>query len=428
MLTTTATGLFASFPITVLLRRLYHEYLSAKKQYNSLIYLNTELRPTLKHFQNQPFQTKCNLSIVGSVFTVVLYVLPFNIFIKFLLFSALALLVTVPLVSQFFFFGLPILAWVFLFFSASKIPISWKPPISVKVLPALETILYGDNLSDILAASTNWPLDFLGWFPYGIVHFAAPFVVAALIWLFGPPTTLRSYGWAVGYTNLVGVLIQQVFPASPPWYQNAYGLQPANYGMDGSPGGLGRMDEHFGFDMYTTTFQNAPLIFGAFPSLHSAMATSNALWISYIFPKSTPYMLAYVCWLWWSTMYLAHHYFFDLTAGSALAVSFFYVAKLNWTPRVKPDCFCRFNYTSIDLESLSLNDPLNPDKMSIDIENDAAGVAGSGLHLNNLANPLIKDVELNDVLDTSSSTGQSTPIIEDDPYSSTSATSIIASV
>ncbi|GMF02425.1 unnamed protein product [Ambrosiozyma monospora] len=66
--------------------------------------------------------------------------------------------------------------------------------------------------------------------------------------------------------------------------------------------------------------------------------------------------------------------------------------------------------------------------MSIDIENDAAGVAGSGLHLNNLANPLIKDVELNDVLDTSSSTGQSTPIIEDDPYSSTSATSIIASV
>ncbi|OBA15102.1 uncharacterized protein OGAPODRAFT_41957, partial [Ogataea polymorpha] len=233
--------------------------------------------------------------------------------------------ITVPLLSQFFLFGLPILAWVFLFFSAGKIPTSWKPPISVKILPSMETILYGDDLSDVLASYTSKPLDFIAWFPYGIVHFAGPFIVAALVWLFGPPTALRSFGWSFGYMNLVGVAIQQIFPAAPPWYKNLYGLQPANYAMKGSPGGLGRMDGYFGVDLYTTNFSNAPVIFGAFPSLHSGISTMNALWLSYLFPKYSPYFACYVCWLWWSTMYLTHHYFFDLTAGSVLAVTFFFV-------------------------------------------------------------------------------------------------------
>ncbi|KAH3660421.1 hypothetical protein OGAPHI_007007 [Ogataea philodendri] len=365
-------------PINLILR-LYSEFLTSKRRNNKLIELNLDFKPTVKHFKHMSKPTIVNLSILSSVFLFVLYVLPISIFFKALLVTGLGLLITVPVLSQFFLFGLPVLAWVFLFFSAGQIPTSWKPSISVKILPSMETILYGDDLSNILATYTSKPLDFVAWFPYGIMHFVCPFIVAALVWIFGPPTALRSFGWAFGYMNLVGVLIQQVFPSAPPWYKNLYGLQPANYSMRGSPGGLGRMDDYFGFDMYTTTFSTAPVIFGAFPSLHSAISTSNALWLSYLFPKYSPVFVVYVCWLWWSTMYLTHHYFFDLTAGSVLAVTFFFAAKIQWLPIKKDDCFCRFNYYRLEYEDISSQDPLNTEaRITVDDPMELDDASSSG--------------------------------------------------
>ncbi|ODV82780.1 hypothetical protein CANARDRAFT_10237 [[Candida] arabinofermentans NRRL YB-2248] len=385
----------------VLITRLYYEFLSAKKQNNKLIELNLEFKPTFKHFKHLPRSTIVNLSFLTSVFLFVLYVLPISFIMKFLLASGLIFLVTCPILSQFFLFGLPVLAWVFLFFSAPKIPVSWRPPISVKVLPSMETILYGDDLSVILATRTNMLLDFLAWFPYGIIHFVGPFVVAALVWLFGPPTALRSFGWSIGYMNLIGVIIQTLFAAAPPWYKNLYGLLPANYSMKGSPGGLGRMDDYFGFDMYTTTFSTAPVIFGAFPSLHSGISTMNALWLSYLFPKYSLAFFFYVCWLWWATMYLTHHYFFDLTAGTALAITFYYFARIHWLPIKKAGLFCRFNYTVLEYEDLNAVDPLNP----INFNSTGGIVVGSAGEY----------IELDEELSVDdSSSGQSTPVDDDD--------------
>ena len=115
--------------------------------------------------------------------------------------------------------ALPVFTWLALYFTCAKIPQEWKPAITVKVLPAMETILYGDNLSNVLATITTGVLDILAWLPYGIIHFSFPFVLAAIIFLFGPPTALRSFGFAFGYMNLLGVLIQMAFPAAPPWYK-----------------------------------------------------------------------------------------------------------------------------------------------------------------------------------------------------------------
>ena len=76
--------------------------------------------------------------------------------------------------------------------------------------------------------------------------------------------------------NLLGVLIQMAFPAAPPWYKNLHGLEPANYSMHGSPGGLGRIDKLLGVDMYTRVFQFINH-FGAFPSLHSGCCIMEVL-------------------------------------------------------------------------------------------------------------------------------------------------------
>ena len=100
--------------------------------------------------------------------------------------------------------------------STRFIPAEYRPPIWVRVLPALENIFYGANLSNILSAHKHVALDVLAWLPYGIFHFGAPFVCSAVMFVFAAPGTLPVFARSFGYMNLIGVIIQLLFPCSPP--------------------------------------------------------------------------------------------------------------------------------------------------------------------------------------------------------------------
>jgi hypothetical protein len=95
--------------------------------------------------------------------------------------------------------------------------------------------------------------------------------------------------------------------------------------MKGSPGGLLRIDRFFHSDGYANTFGNAPVVFGAFPSLHSGSAVMEALFLSHFFPFLKPLYWGYTGILWWATMYLSHHYLIDLTGGACLSVLVFFL-------------------------------------------------------------------------------------------------------
>jgi membrane-associated phospholipid phosphatase len=196
------------------------------------------------------------------------------------------------------------------------IPSSVRPEPWVRVLPALENILYGANLSNILSAHKHTLLDVLAWFPYGITHFGAPAVVTLVLFIGGPPGTAPLFARTFGYMNIAGTFVQLIFPCSPPWYENLYGLVPANYTVHGSPAGLAAIDKLFGVDLYTSTFTASPQVFGAFPSLHSANATLEALFMAHLFPRLSALFFTYALWIWWATMYLSHHYAIDLVGGS----------------------------------------------------------------------------------------------------------------
>lgn len=219
-----------------------------------------------------------------------------------------------------------------------------RPPISVQILPALENILYGANLSNILSAHKNTALDILAWLPYGIMHFGAPVVCSALIFLFGPPGSAPVFARAFGYMNLAGVVIQLCFPCAPPWYENEYGLAPADYSISGSPAGLLAIDKLFGIHFYTSTFTASPMVFGAFPSLNSGCATLEALFMSHFFPKLRPLFILYTLWLWWATMYLSHHYAVDLVGGSLLSAVAFFFARFKLLPQLQPGKAFRWDY------------------------------------------------------------------------------------
>ncbi|KAF9358744.1 Aureobasidin resistance protein Aur1 [Mortierella sp. AD094] len=232
---------------------------------------------------------------------------------------------------------LAIAAWLILFYCCRFIPSEWRPHIFTSVLPALENILYGGNISEMLAQTTSPVKDLLAWMPYGVLHFALPFVTAILIVFFGPPGTLPVFARTFGYMNLAGVLTQLFFPCAPPWYETNYGaFEPATYSMPGSPGGLARVDDILGLDMYKSTFTASPLVFGAFPSLHSACAWQLAFFLVFIFgPRSIPFVVGYVFWIWWATMYLGHHYVVDLVGGAGYAVVAFWIGSF-FLPSVLP--------------------------------------------------------------------------------------------
>lgn len=224
----------------------------------------------------------------------------------------------------------------------------YRPHIWVKVLPALENVLYGANLSNILSAHNHPILDVLAWIPYGLGHFGLPAIVSAALFLFAAPGSTPAFARAFGYMCVLGVFIQLTLPCTPPWYEKAHGLEPAHYGMEGSPAGLARIDALLGIDMYTTSFTTAPLPFGAFPSLHSADATLEALFLQYAFPRFRWIFISYVAWIWWATMYLNHHYAIDLVGGSLIAAAAYYITKARWMPRPQPGKWSRWDYEYVE--------------------------------------------------------------------------------
>ncbi|KAL1973142.1 hypothetical protein VTN31DRAFT_6684 [Thermomyces dupontii] len=254
-----------------------------------------------------------------------------------------------PITRQFFLPFLPIAAWLIFFYACQFIPPDWRPGIWVRLLPALENILYGANISNILSAHKSIVLDVLAWLPYGICHYGAPFVCSLIMFIFGPPGTVPVFAKTFGYISLTAVAIQLVLPCSPPWYENTYGLAPADYSIPGDPAGLARIDELFGIDLYTSGFHASPVVFGAFPSLHAADSTLAALFMSHVFPSLKPLFVTYTLWMWWATMYLSHHYAVDLVGGGILAAVAFYFAKARFLPRIQPDKQFRWDYDYVEI-------------------------------------------------------------------------------
>ncbi|KIJ06452.1 hypothetical protein PAXINDRAFT_103365 [Paxillus involutus ATCC 200175] len=188
----------------------------------------------------------------------------------------------IPFTSQFFLPATPIFAWLLAFYTNRFIPSDLRPAVHVVLLPTLESVS---------------------------AHSRTPSMVIP------SPTCAQD----------LGEDIRILIPCAAPWYEVIYGLTPATYNIPGSPGGLARIDALFGSDGYQTAFSNSPLVFGAFPSLHAGWATLGALFITHFWDGTGRYVWTYVGVLYWSTMYLTHHYLIDVVGGACMATAFFYL-------------------------------------------------------------------------------------------------------
>ncbi len=144
-----------------------------------------------------------------------LFMVPSRI-LQFLIPLAYAASLLIPLTGQFTLPATPIFSWLLFFFSGRYIPSSYRPSIHVILLPALESIFFGANISDILTRFTHPFLDIPAWLSYGLGHFLIPFGVAIGVWVGGPRGSVGFFAKAFGWMNLSGVMIQMLVPCAAP--------------------------------------------------------------------------------------------------------------------------------------------------------------------------------------------------------------------
>jgi hypothetical protein len=251
----------------------------------------------------------------------------------------------------------PVAIWLLAFSTAKCIPSTYRPNIHVKLLPALEEFLFRTSILTssismfflgklLLSKIPHWELSILVpvvlrtiemlsnispsgfmdaflFLPYGILHYLSPIFFTFYCYRRGYFSLAKSYLHALGFMNICGVITQILLPCAPPWYNNKFGFSPANYTMPGDPAGLINVDKLFDSHIFENMFTSSPLVFGAMPSLHSAMAVLVMLFAFKAGNKLGLCLVAFVFWIWTATIYFDHHYMVDLLLGMIYASVFY---------------------------------------------------------------------------------------------------------
>ncbi len=141
----------------------------------------------------------------------------------------------------------------------------------------------------------------------------------------------QSVVWCFLVVNLVGYATWYVFPAAPPWYVEAYGLDTVLLDVPGSLGRAGRFDDLFGTSFFTRMYGYEANAFGAIPSLHISYPTLSVFFAFRLgaFRTLTLAFLAVMC---FAAVYLNHHYVIDVLLGMAygLVVGVMTVVGAEW--------------------------------------------------------------------------------------------------
>lgn len=193
------------------------------------------------------------------------------------------------------------------------------------------------NLDESLAQPITETKDTVAWFSYVIGHFCVPLFTAIWLYVFHPPGALKCFGFALGAQNIAGVLTHLLFPTAPPWFIHKFGDDAeASYDTLGYAAGLTRAKFSTGTHLVNNGFHKSPIVFGAVPSLHSAMAVICFFFVCYysrwVFAKAL--LLAFVFCQWWATIYLDHHWRIDLFVGLGYAIASYTVFSKWLMPRV----------------------------------------------------------------------------------------------
>ncbi|GMM34148.1 inositolphosphotransferase [Saccharomycopsis crataegensis] len=179
--------------------------------------------------------------------------------------------------------------------------------------------------------------DIFSWVLYVLCHLIVPIVTAVYLYVFQPPGAVKYFSIILGCQNIAGVITHLLFPNAPPWFIHLNGLDiTPDYDMPGYAAGLTRVDVAMGTHLNSKGFHKSPIVFGAFPSLHSAMAVQTFLHLNYYSRWWVVKLagLSFVVIQWWATIYLDHHFRLDLLCGLIYAYVSFIIFQKTKLPAV----------------------------------------------------------------------------------------------
>ncbi|MEY3242808.1 MAG: hypothetical protein RIR11_4247 [Bacteroidota bacterium] len=181
------------------------------------------------------------------------------------------------------------------------------------------------TLNEFFATRTTTALDittalfYLSWLPVPILFGT---------WLiFRDKILFRQFMYGFLCTNLIGFVLYYLYPAAPPWYVELNGFV-FNPDTGRSAAGLERFDQLIGKPFFHNMYQRNSNVFAAIPSLHSAYPLITLFYARQV-PQRWPTVLFVFLSLgiWFSAVYLRHHYVIDVILGALTAVAGYILAR-----------------------------------------------------------------------------------------------------
>lgn len=169
---------------------------------------------------------------------------------------------------------------------------------------------YNHKIADFFAG-----IFYLGWVP-------VPIIFGLYLYFTNSRSIFLRFSMAFLFINLLGFSIYYIYPAAPPWYAMMHGFEPI-LDTPGNMAGLVRFDELIGFRLFGSIYGRNANVFAAVPSLHSAYLVV-VLYYAIIKRCSFPILLiisVFLCGIWFTAVYSAHHYIIDVLLGVLCAIA-----------------------------------------------------------------------------------------------------------
>lgn len=159
------------------------------------------------------------------------------------------------------------------------------------------------------------------------LHPLIPMLLGAVVFYISKnKKAFQEFSYSFLLTVYMALLTFLIFPVAPPWYIEESGfVQPHEFvGVRASAARLVNVDGYFKGEFYGTvygTFNANP--YAAMPSLHSGFAVVSVYYLIRIYGHKSKWLkLAWIypALVWFSAVYLNHHYILDLIAGASYAI------------------------------------------------------------------------------------------------------------
>lgn len=199
-------------------------------------------------------------------------------------------------------------------------PKAWAGPIHVTWPYEVEKVLFGIPLdgqriipSFFLQNHHVAFLDILTGLTYSL-HMIVPIGFAFYAWI-KDRAFARRFNWVFFTVNLLAFFTYIAFPVAPPWYIEQFGFQPADWSIAPQAAGLIHFDRLIGHPYFEEVYAKNSWVFGAIPSMHAGFPLLVVLFARKVMRKALIPLIFFMLLVWFSAVYLAHHYVIDLIAG-----------------------------------------------------------------------------------------------------------------